>query len=95
MSGLVLVPQLTRQLRGLGIGAVTQQRFEVGAKQIRVDRRGHERIVQVDVDLTEQRMEPVIHRIHRIVHVDIGPVFSVPNSRDDASSTDLNSHRLV
>ena len=39
--------------------------------RIRVGRRSHERAVQVDVDLTEQRMQPVIPRTHRIVRVDI------------------------
>ena len=57
-SGRVLVPQLTRQLRVLGIGTVAQQRLYVGAIRIRVGRRDHERAVQIDVDLTEQRMQP-------------------------------------
>ena len=38
--------------------------------------KGHERIVQVDVDLTEQRMQPVIHRTHGIGQVEIVPVGS-------------------
>ena len=59
VSGRVLVPQLTRQLHDLGIRAVTQQHLYVGTICIRVGRRGHERAVQVDVDLTEQRMQPV------------------------------------
>ena len=58
-SGRVLVPQLTRQLRVLGIGTVAQQRLYVGVIRIRVGRRGHERTVQVDVDLTEQRIDQV------------------------------------
>ena len=69
-SGLVLVPQLTRQLCDLGNGAVTQQRLYVGTICMRVGRRGHERAVQVDVDLTEQRMPPVIHRTHGIGQVE-------------------------
>ena len=44
----------------VNIGTVTQQRLYVGAIRTRVGRRGHERTVQVDVDLTEQRMQPVI-----------------------------------
>ena len=35
------MPQLTRQLRVLGIGTVAQQRLYVGAIHIRVGRRGH------------------------------------------------------
>ena len=50
------MPQLARQLRDLGIGAVTQQRLDVGTIRLRVGGRGHERAVQLDVDLTEQRM---------------------------------------
>ena len=75
-SGRVLVPQLTRQLRVLGIGTVAQQRLCVGAIRIRVGRRGHERAVQIDVDLTEQRMQPVIHWSHGIGQVEIVPVGS-------------------
>ena len=75
-SGRVLVPQLTRQLRVLGIGTVAQQRLYVGAIRIRVGRRGHERAVQIDVDLTEQRMQPVIHRSHGVGQVEIVPVGS-------------------
>ena len=48
MSGRVLVPQLTVQLRVLGIGTIAQQRLYVGAIRIRVGRRGHERTIQVD-----------------------------------------------
>ena len=70
-SGRVLVPQLTRQLRVLGIGTVAQQRLYVGAIRIRVGRRGHERAVQIDVDLTEQRMQPVIDRRHGVGQVEI------------------------
>ena len=58
MSGRVLVPQLTCQLRDLGIGAVTQQRLCVGAIRICVGRRGHARTVQVDIDLTEHSLGP-------------------------------------
>ena len=72
VSGRVLVPQLIQQLRGLGIGAVTLQRLEVGAIRIGVGRRDHEHAVQVDVDLTKQRMHPVIHRSHGIAPVGSG-----------------------
>ena len=58
----VLVPQLVRQLRRLGVESVTQQCFYVGSIRVRVGRRGHERTVQGDVDLTSQRMQPVVHR---------------------------------
>ena len=75
-SGRVLVPQLTRQLRDLGIGTVAQQRLYVGAIRIRVGRRGHERAVQIDVDLTEQRMQPVVHWSHGVGQVEIVPVGS-------------------
>ena len=75
-SGRVLVPQLTRQLRVLGIGTVAQQRLYVGAIRIRVGRRGHERAVQVEVDLTDQRMQPVIDRRHGVGQVEIVPVGS-------------------
>ena len=68
------MPQLTRQLRVLGIGTVTQQRLNVGAICIRVGRRGHERAVQVDVDMTEQRTQPVIHWSHGVGQVEIVPV---------------------
>ena len=76
MSGRVLVPQLTRQLRDLGIGTVTQQRLDVGTIRVRVGRMDHERAVQVDVDLTEQRMQPVIHWSHGVGQVEIVPVGS-------------------
>ena len=52
--GRVLVPQLSRQLRLLGLNTVIQQLLDVGAIRVRVGQRGHERTVQVDVDLTEQ-----------------------------------------
>ena len=70
------MPQLTRQLRVLGIGTVAQQRLYVGAIRIRVGRRGHERAVQIDVDLTEQRMQPVTHWSHGVGQVEIVPVGS-------------------
>ena len=75
-SGRVLVPQLTRQLCVLGIGTIAEQRLYVGAIRIRVGRRGHERVVQGDVGLTDQCMHPVIHRSHGIGQVDIVPVGS-------------------
>ena len=67
-SGRVLLPQLSRQLRGLG---VSQQLLCVSAIRKCVGRRGHDRTVQVDVDLTEQRMQPVTQthgqgRVHRL-----------------------------
>ena len=76
VSGLVLLPQLTRQLRGLGIGIIAQQRLYVGAIRIRVGRRGHERTVQVDIDLTEQRMQLFIDWTNGISQVEIVPIGS-------------------
>ena len=38
---------------------------------VRIGRRGHGRAVQVNVDLTEQRMQPVIHWSHGIGQVEI------------------------
>ena len=75
-SGRIFVPQLTRQLRVLGIGTVAQQRLDVSTIRVRVGRRGHERAVQVDVELTEHRMQPVIDWPHRISQVEIVPVGS-------------------
>ena len=70
-TSLVLVPQLIRQLRRLGVESVTQQRLYVGSIRIRVGRRGHERAVQGEVDLAEQRLQPVVHRSHGFARVDI------------------------
>ena len=64
VRGKVMGHKLTRQLRDLEIGTVTQQRLIVTTIRVCVGRRGHERAVQVDVDLTEQRMQPVIHWSH-------------------------------
>ena len=50
----VFVPQLTRVLCLFSLGIVAQRRFHVGAIRIRIGRRGHEGIAQVEVDLTEQ-----------------------------------------
>ena len=60
-TSLVLVPQLIRQLCRLGTDSVSQQRFHEGPIRVRVGRLGHERAVQGDVDLTPQRMQPVVH----------------------------------
>ena len=75
-NGPVLVPQLTRQLRDLGSGTVTQQRLYVGTIRVPIGRRGHERTVQIDVDLTEQRMHPVVDWTYGIDQVEIVPVGS-------------------
>jgi len=74
--GRVLVPQLTRQLRLLGIVTVTQQRLDEGAVHIRVGRRCHDCSVQIDVDLIEERMKLVIQRTHKIANIEIGSVGS-------------------
>ena len=70
----VLVPQLTRQLRLLGLGSVTQYRFDVGTKRIRIGRRRLEGVAQVDVDLAEQRVQPIVHWTHRNGRVEIRAV---------------------
>ena len=72
MSGRILVPQLASELRLLRLGAVTQKRFDVGAKRIGIRRRRHERVVEVYVHLAEQRMEPVVHGRHRRIVGDVG-----------------------
>ena len=70
-TSLVLVPQLIRQLRRLGIGSVTQQRLYVGSIRVRVGgRRGHERVVQREVDVAEQRMQEVVHRSHGVARIE-------------------------
>ena len=76
VSGRVLVSQLTCQLRDLCIGTIAQQRLYVGTICISVGRKGHERTVQVDVDLTEQRMQPVIDWTRGIGQVEIVPIGS-------------------
>ena len=65
---------LTAHQSYLDIDAVDQEFI----LQIRVSvgRRGHERAVQVDVDLTEQRMQLVTDRTHGIGQVEIVPVGS-------------------
>ena len=74
-TSLVLVPQLIRQLRRLGTESVGQQRFHVGSIRVRVGRLGHERVVQGDVDLTPQRMQPVVHRTYGCSRVEIVSVW--------------------
>ena len=68
----VLVQQLTRQLRLLGVIALTHQCPGVGAVRIRVGRRCHECFVLVDVDLPEKRMKSVIDRTHGFASIDVG-----------------------
>ena len=70
-TSLVLVPQLIRQLCRLGTDSVSQQRFYEGPIRVRVGRLGHERAVQDDVDLTPQRMQPVVHRSYGCSRVEI------------------------
>ena len=72
MSGRILVPQLASELRLLRLGAVTQKRFDVGAKRIGIRRRRHERVVEVYVHLAEQRMEPIVHGRHRRIVGNVG-----------------------
>ena len=70
-TSLVLVPQLIRQLCRLGTDSASQQRFHEGPIRVRVGRLGHERAVQGDVDLTPQRMQPVVHRSYGCSRVEI------------------------
>ena len=72
-TSLVLVPQLIRQLRRLGVESVTQQRLYVGSIRVRVGRRGHEHTVQGEVDLAEQRLQPVVH-LHLHVQHRVGEI---------------------
>ena len=53
MSG---VPQLAGELSILRIGAVTQYGIEVGAKRVSIRRRRHQRVVEVDIHLAEEKM---------------------------------------
>ena len=55
---------------------VPHQRLDVGAARIRVGRRCHECSVQVDIDLTEGRTKPVIHRTLGIGIIEVGPIGS-------------------
>ena len=71
VSGRILV-LLASELCLLRLGAVTQKRFDVGAKRIGIRRRRHERVVEVYVHLAEQRMEPVVHVRHRRIVGDVG-----------------------
>ena len=70
VSGRILVPQLASELRLLRLGDVTQKRFDVGARRIGIPRRRH--IVEVYVHLAEQRMEPIVHGLHRRIVGDFG-----------------------
>ena len=66
--------QLTRPSRLFGFNTIIQQRVNVGTKRIRIDRRDHERVVQVDVDLTEQGIQILIKGTHRTVRIDDRPI---------------------
>ena len=55
----------------LRIGAVSQKRFDVGAKRIGIRRRRHERVIEVYAHLAEQRMEPIVHGRHRRIVGDV------------------------
>ena len=72
MSGGVIVPQLACGLSIRRLGAVTQYGIDVGAKRVRIRRRRHERVVKVHVHLTEEIMEPVIHRYHWRIGGEVG-----------------------
>ena len=58
VSGGVLVPQLACELSIFRFGSVTQYGIDVGAKRVSIRRRRHERVVEVQVHLAEERMEP-------------------------------------
>ena len=73
VSGGVLVPQLAGELSIRGFGAVTQYGIDVGAKRVSIRRRCHERVVEVHVQLAEERMETVvIHSCHRCIGGEVG-----------------------
>ena len=72
MSGGVLLPQLACELSILRLGAVTQYGIDVGAKLVSIQRRRHERVVEVHVHLAEERIGPVIHRCHRCIGGEVG-----------------------
>ena len=61
VSGGVLVPQLACELSILRIGAVNQDGIDIGAKRVSIRRRRHERVVEVHVHLTDERMESLCH----------------------------------
>ena len=60
------------ELSILRLGAVTQDGIDVGAKRASIRRRRHERVVEVHVHLSEERMEPVIHSCRRCIVGDVG-----------------------
>ena len=72
VSGCVLVPQLACELSILRLVAVTQDGIDVGAKRVSIRRRRHERVVEIHVHLSEERMEPVIPRCHRCIGGEVG-----------------------
>ena len=61
MTNGVFVPQYNRPLRVFGFGTIAQRCFDVGPIRTRGVRKGRVGIIQIEVDLTEQRMEPIIH----------------------------------
>ena len=71
VSGGVLVPQLAGELSILRLGTVTQYGIDVGAKQVIIPRRRHERRVEVHVHLAEERMEPIVHKSPAAISVPI------------------------
>ena len=104
-SGRVFMPQMICQLRLLGIVAETQQRLCLGTDTcwLTVSRVYS---VQVNVDLTEERMKPVIHRTHWIGSIEVGSVSSCHHRIDEIqviasvsvlyrSSRPERGHRLI
>ena len=70
------------------------QRLDVGAVRIRVGRRCHECSVQVDIDLTEGRMKPVIHRALGIGSIEVGHIAAeLINYDHDAEETQLTGQQ--
>lgn len=64
MTGVVFARHIIRQLCVFGFSAE-------GAIHIRVGRKGQDVIVQVDVDLIEQRMQLIIHMTYWLVRVEV------------------------
>ena len=56
----------------LGFGAITKQGFDVCAKRVSIRRRCLERVVEVYVHLTEERVELVVHRCHMCIGGQVG-----------------------
>ena len=76
MSGGVFIPQLAGELSLLRFGAITKLGFDVCTKRVSIRRRCHKRVIDVYVHLTEERVEPVVHRCHLCISGEVGTVSS-------------------